>query len=97
MYRISQFHFLAAAAHGDPALVRLLIDAGADPRRAAADGRTPAARARGPFVREIYEMLPPETVPAPSPPVPEAPAEAKAPDTRAPAVERRGGARKKAR
>ena len=87
----------AAAAHGDPALVRLLIDAGADPRRAAADGRTPAARARGPFVREIHAMLPPETVPAPSPPVPEAPAEAKAPDTRAPAVERRGGARKKPR
>ena len=88
----------AATAHGDPAVVRLLVDAGADARRASADGRTPAMRARGPFVREIRAMLPPETVPAPTPSAPlEGLEEAMAPEAPAPAVERRGVARKKAR
>jgi hypothetical protein len=57
---------VAAAEYGDPELVQLLLKAGADPKRRGADGRGPADRARGPFTREIHELVPKEEPPAPS-------------------------------
>lgn len=54
----------AAVEYGDPELVRVLLQAGADPERKDGEGRTAAARVRGPFVRDIQDLLPKEAPPA---------------------------------
>jgi ankyrin repeat protein len=56
----------AAAEYGDPELVKLLLQAGTNPKLRSADGRSAADRARGPFVREILELLPKEAAAAES-------------------------------
>lgn len=57
----------AAAEYGDPELVRVLLQAGADPEHKDAEGRTAAASARGPFVRDIQDLLPKVAAPAVEP------------------------------
>ena len=54
----------AAAEYGDPELAKMLLEAGADPKARSIDGRSAADRAKGPFVREILELLPKEAPPA---------------------------------
>lgn len=54
----------AAAEYGDPELVKLLLHAGANPKARSIDGRSAAERARGPFAREVLELLPSEAPPA---------------------------------
>ena len=48
----------AAVDYADPALVRLLMEAGAKARVKPADGRTAARRVRGPYAQEISALLP---------------------------------------
>ena len=48
----------AAVDYADPALVRLLVEAGAKARVKPADGRTAARRVRGPYAEEIRALLP---------------------------------------
>ena len=47
----------AAVDYADPALVRLLVEAGAKARVKPADGRTAARRVRGPYAQEISALL----------------------------------------